>query len=204
MRLSPRVLQTNRQRLLNAFPMRLRKDVDGVCDYLMDKNFDIHSSEQKIILDKEALNIPSRVYFDKPDDTMEKTLTTTQQTILNCLYLRHYNGFIRQRKLEKLVSNTDDYFIIPYVFALLGEYVIEILDVVDKHISDKTMDQYLRFFSENPLHRQKTEARMISYWNEYYRWQYQRFDRYIGKKIFDKIKDGERHFLEDKTCDKRR
>ncbi len=194
MRISTDILKVNRQKLLNAFPTDLKQDVDIVVAFLLDKNFDIHPiAEQEIILNGQKLIIPRRVYFDNPNDIAENNLTFTQQTILNCIYLRHHNGFIRQQRLEKLIDNVDDDFVIPYIFQLLGEYVMEILEVADKHINDKTIENYLKFFIENPKYRQVTESRMISYWNVYYRWgKYKKLNDYIGQQIFNRIKKSER------------
>ena len=194
MRLTSEILQVNRQKLLNAFPIDLKQDVEIVADFLIDKNFDIHPTfEQEIILDGQKLIIPGRVYFDNPTDTAGNSLTINQQTILNCIYLRHHNGFVRQQQLEKLIYNVKDYYVIPFVFQLLGEYVMEILEVADKHINDKTINNYLKFFNENPTYRQQTESRMISYWDVYYRrTKYKNLKEYIGWQIFDRIRKSER------------
>ena len=194
MRLTSDLLQINRQKLLNAFPIDLKQDVEIVADFLIDKNFDIHPTvEQEIILDGQKLIIPGRVYFDNPTDTAGHSLTINQQTILNCIYLRHHNGFVRQQQLEKLIYNVKDYYVIPFVFQLLGEYVMEILEVADKHINDKTINNYLKFFNENPTYRQQTESRMISYWDVYYRrTKYKNLKEYIGWQIFDRIRKSER------------
>ena len=190
MTISTNILNVNRQKLLNAFPTELKQDVEIVVNFLLDKNFDIHPTVvQEVILNGQKLIIPGRVYFDNLSDTTGNNLTLTQQTILNCIYLRHHNGFVRQKRLEKLVDNIDDYFVIPYIFQLLGEYVIEILEVVDKHINDKTINNYLKFFIENPKYRQQTESRMISYWNVYYRrTKHKKLNDYIGRQIFNRIK----------------
>ena len=194
MRISTDILKVNRQKLLNAFPTDLKQDVEIVADFLLDKNFDIHPTvEQEIILNGQKLIIPGRVYFDNPTDTTGKTLNDNQQTILNCIYLRHHNGFVRQKRLEKLIENTNDYFVIPYIFQLLGEYVMEILEVADKHINDKTINNYLKFFTENPKYRQQTESRMIIYWDVYYRrTKYKKLNEYIGQQMFNRIKKAER------------
>lgn len=191
MRIPTDIIKVNRQKLLNAFPTDLKQNVEIVADFLLDKNFDIQPTvEQEIILNGQKLIIPRRVYFDNPTETTGNHLTNMQQTILNCIYLRHHNGFVRQRKLEKLINNTNDYFIIPYIFQLLGEYVMEILEVADKHINDKTIGNYLKFSAENTKYRQQTESRMISYWNKYYRatTTYRKLNNYIGKQIFDRLK----------------
>jgi hypothetical protein len=70
---------------------------------------------------------------------------------------------------------------------------MEILEVADKHINDKTINNYLKFFTENPKYRQQTESRMISYWDVYYRRKkYKKLNEYIGQQIFKRIKKSER------------
>ncbi|MGI8599351.1 MAG: hypothetical protein ACR2KB_08850 [Chitinophagaceae bacterium] len=147
----------------------------------------IHSSTLTIQFENELLTIPYRLYFNEPDGEKENELTDTQKTILNCIYLRHHDGYLRQRRLEKLVDKTD-FWVTPFTLHLLGEYVFEILQVLDKHINDKTIDNYERFVKENLKYWQQTESRMISYWNEYYRRQFPKLNDYLGRHIADRIK----------------
>ena len=128
----------------------------------------IHPTFLTVQLDKEVLNIPYRLYFNGPDKKDEAKLTGTQGTILNCIYLRHHDGHLRERRLRQLLDK-NDYWVIPFTLQLLGEYVLEILEVLGKHINDKNIRNYQRFTKENPKYWQQTESRMISYWNEYYR-----------------------------------
>jgi hypothetical protein len=188
-------------RLVNSFPFSLRHDVEEALRALPHDhnvlladgqvhNSDslIHSTEYKVYFDSELLIIPYRLYFNEPKIEDEKLLSPIQKQILSCIYLRHHNGFIRQKRLEQLVDSTDG-FIIPHTFQLLGEYVVEILEVLDKHINDKTIDKYFQFITENKKYWQQTESRMISYWNEYYRRpKFPKLEKYIGKQIVDRIK----------------
>lgn len=187
------------QRILNAFPAALLQDVEKVIEILPIKevNNPIHSTEQLLYLDKEALKIPCRIYFNEPGLDKEELLTGLQKTILHCIYLRHHNGYVRQRRLERLVDNTE-YFVIPFTFQLLGEYVMEILEVLEKHINTTTIHGYARFITENPKYWTQTESRMISYWNQYYRHpmypdylppKYPTRKEYVGQKIVDRLKD---------------
>lgn len=196
-----KIANTEKTRLTNGFPSVLRQDVEEAIkalpfDYnvlLADGQTHrvdslIHQNEQTVFLNGEVLKIPSRVYFNEPQADYQNNLTTLQKKILNCIYLRHHNGFVRQKRLEKLLDSTD-YFVIPYTFQLLGEYVIEILEVLDRHINDKTKDEYVKFINENKKYWQQTESRMISYWNEYYRRpKFPKLKGYIGKQIVDRIK----------------
>ncbi len=190
-----------RQRLLNAFPKTLKSDVEAVLNILpFDVNIVkltggqfhkvdnlIHPSTLTIQLENEVLTIPYRLYFNEPVSKKETKLTDTQQTILNCIYLRHHDGYLRQSRLEKLIEK-NEYWVTPFTIQLLGEYVYEILQVLDKHINDKTIDNYERFVKENSKYWQQTESRMISYWNEYYRRQFPKLKDYLGRYIVDRIK----------------
>lgn len=188
MTLTPQILEINKQKIIHSFPSTLKQEVEVVVDFLWDKNFDIHPTvEQAVVLNGESLIIPGRLYFIIPTETMGNDLTELQQTILRCLYLRHSNGFVRQQQLEKLIGKTD-YFITPFVFQLLGEYVIEILDIIHLQITEKTLPNYIRFITENPKYWQQTESRMASYWNEYYRISHKKLTQHMGRKIINRIK----------------
>lgn len=201
-----KIADTEKAQLTNGFPSALRQDVEEVIKALpsdrdvlladgQTHHLDnlIHLNEQTVLLNGEVLKIPSRVYFNEPQVDKERCLTTLQRTILNCIYLRHHNGFVRQRRLEQLLDSTD-YLVVPYTFQLLGEYVIEILEVLDHHINGETIDKYVKFINENKKYWQQTESRMISYWNEYYRRpEFPKLRDYIGKQIVNRIKANAQH-----------
>jgi hypothetical protein len=66
---------------------------------------------------------------------------------------------------------------------------MEILEVLNRHINASTIDNYIKFIKENKKYWQKTESRMISYWNEYYRRsKFPKLKDYIGKQIVDRLK----------------
>lgn len=189
-----------REILLNAFPRTLKKDVESVLDILPFHVNDvklsdgrihkienlIHPDFQTVNLDGKFLIIPYRVYFNEPKIEKEQALTNRQKSILNCIFLRHHNGYIRQRRLEK-IENTE-YWVTPFTFQLLGEYVMEILEVLDQQLDDNKLENYKRFAIENPKYFQQTESRMISYWNEYYRRKFPKLKLYVGRIIFDLLK----------------
>jgi hypothetical protein len=190
-----------KDQLKKAFPRALEIDLDVVfevipfdvndvalCNGKTQKvNNLINDSFLDVTLNGEKLTIPYRIYFNEPNPTEEKELTVTQKAILNCLYLRHHNGYLRQRRLEQLVEN-NQYWITPFSFQLLGEYVYEIVEVLEKQLDDYKLENYKHFVIENPTYWQKTESRMISYWNEYYRRRFPKIKDYIGKNIVDQIK----------------
>ena len=198
-----------REKLFNALPAALRQDVEKVIEILPLNDHNvllvdgqihkvndlIYPNEQVVSLDNEALKIPCRIYFNEPSPDKEELLTDLQKEILNCIYLRHHNGFIRQRRLMKLIDKTD-YFVVPFVFQLLGEYVMEIIEVSQMQIIPN-IDNYVKFINENQKYWTQTESRVISYWNEYYRRpmypnylppKYATRKEYIGQQIVDRLK----------------
>jgi hypothetical protein len=185
-------------KLSNSFPVALKQDVEKVLEIItFGKDISIADNFITVNHNKEVIHLPYRIYFDEPSLEKEKTLTELQSTILQCIFLRHHNGFVRQRRLELLIDTTD-YFIVTFIFQLLGEYVMEILEVLDNHINEKNIGHYIRFIQENPKFWQLTESRMISYWNVYYRQprypdylppKYATQEEYIGQKIIDRLKN---------------
>lgn len=69
---------------------------------------------------------------------------------------------MRQRQIERLVASSEPW-IAPFVTQLCDEYVIEILDAVEAHLSSMDQHTYGAFFRENSLFFQRTRDRMISY-----------------------------------------
>lgn len=194
--------------ILQAFPSILQQEVEKVIDILPVHEFNVlpvddkihfpdkllHNTFQTVYLDGEELKIPYRLYFNEPCYKKEISLTDLQKTILNCIYLRHHNGFVRQQRLKKLLTRTDN-FIIPFSIQLLGEYVIEILEVLAEHTGLNT-DRYIKFINDNQNFWNISKSRVISYWNEYYRRpqypnylppKYAGLQDYIGQKIVNKL-----------------
>lgn len=187
-------------RLFKAFPEELRQDVEKVVailpwddhqtvwqgQTLTTKNF-IGLDEVDIILEGKPVTIPYRVYLKEPLRSDECLLTEVQKDILNCIYLLHNDGFVRQKRLQKVLDKPD-YFITPYLFCLLGGYVVEILEILEKHISPQTIGNYIKFIRENESFWHKTESRIISYWSVYYRKQFPEISNYVGGRILTKLK----------------
>jgi len=118
----------------------------------------------------------------------ENELTELQKDILNCFYLRHLDGFVRQKRLGLLLDK-DGYFVIAYKFGLLGEYVVEILEDLQKHITPDTIDSFVKFANDNEKYFNRIKSKMVSFWNAHYRWKFQKLKYYVGRQNIDKIKN---------------
>jgi hypothetical protein len=169
--------------LIAAFPEALRSDVGVVANFIGGGN--ATDRGLPVVLRGESLNIPYRIY-DDPDETLLARLNETQAVVYACLLTRHHDGHVRQRQIERLVASSEPW-VAPFVMQLCGEYVIEILDAVEEHLSSMDQRTYGAFFRENSLFFQRTRDRMISYWDCYYRWLYKREVDYVGFRLFDRF-----------------
>lgn len=199
---------TYREILLVAFPEELKEDVLVVLDTLpLDINTVtvynnegvagsslIHRSKYAVRFNNDILSISYRIYFNEPDPIAVRKLTETQRKILNCIYLKHHNGYIRQHQLEALAGLNEDW-LIPHTLDLLGDYVLEILQILDRVITDDNILYYRAFIKDNPKYWQRIVSRMTSYWNRYYRWDgvgnrkgaFPDFANYPGKQIVERL-----------------
>jgi hypothetical protein len=171
--------------LITAFPEALRSDVSVVADLMGGSNATDRGLQ--VVVQGESLNIPYRIY-DDPDETLFACLNEIQAIVYACLLTRHHDGHVRQRQIERLAASSEPW-VAPFVMQLCGEYVIEILDAVEAHLSSMDQHTYGAFFRENSLFFQRTHDRMISYWDCYYRWLYKREPDYVGFRLFDRFRE---------------
>jgi hypothetical protein len=156
--------------LSTAFPARFADDVRAVvaimpaarlwCDELL-----------TVDVDGESVSFPYRIYHDEPAPAAKAGLTPTQRLLLDCLYTRNHNGWVRQRRLAAVLGSREP-FVAPFVVQLAGEYVLEIVRTV------ADWRPYADFAARNPAFVKRTMVRAISYWNEYYRRGYQGYRDY--------------------------
>lgn len=181
----PAVNATLFSSFIAAFPKSLRSDVCVVADLIGGGN--ATDDGLQVVVRGESLNIPYRIY-DDPDETLFACLNETQAIVYACLLTRHHDGHVRQRQIERIVA-TSEPWVAPFVIQLCGEYVIEILNAVEAHLSSMDQHIYRAFFRENSLLFQRTRDRMISYWDCYYRWLYKREADYVGFRLFNRFRE---------------
>ncbi|MFJ5678284.1 hypothetical protein [Streptomyces sp. NPDC093097] len=170
--------------LVAAFPSRLAGDVRSVLAVMPVATFS-PVGPFPVEVQGETVTIPSRIYHGEPDAGMERPLTGTQQLILHCLYSRHGDGRVRQRRLGQIVASSEPW-VAPFVVQLIGEYVVEILEEIREGLpgldvpgsSQRVL--YGEFITRNPSFFARTERRVVSYWSCYYRWKYPVFGTYPG------------------------
>ncbi len=168
-----------------AFPSYLHKDAGKIADFLQQnapKDFKTIGTEA-VCLNGEFLELPQRVYFGEFNI---QNLTLVQEQMLNCLYLCHCNGHLREHYLRKVLEVKED-FILPFIAKLFGDYVIEILEVLNHELPKDTRYKLKVFFRENPSYQKRIESRIASYWDCFYRNAHPNFKKYVGYQLFQTI-----------------
>jgi hypothetical protein len=138
------------------------------------------------------LELPYRVYFQEPVPGAAQLLTNRQRQLLHCVYLRHHDGFVRQRHLEQLLASAAlESFTTPCTFSLLSDYVQEILEVLSAHLIPVLLPGYVRLIKENPRYWSQTQGRVASYWDIYYRTSRRgspQFRHYVGNQLLKELR----------------
>ncbi|MFK0174041.1 hypothetical protein ACIQU5_35260 [Streptomyces sp. NPDC090306] len=178
--------------LITAFPAELASDAEAVLAVMPASRLRPHAPFSVAVGDQQVL-IPGRLYNDEPSTDAVASLSSRQRQLLHCLYSRHCDGVVRQRHLENVVGSTDPW-VVPFVVQLAGEYVVEILVVICDELRDLATPgtrghlAYGQFIVDNPAFFARTQRRVVSYWNCYYRGTYASFRGYPGCTLLDLLR----------------
>lgn len=175
--------------LSKGFPPEFKDSVNNVVSIIPQtntNNIDVAFSNQFITYDLNGFSItmPYRNYFLEPTCKEIENLNKIEKTILSCIYSRSYDGFVRAKHINILFSLGYPNWVIPYIFKVSDEYVIEILQLVYDQLSNVDTQQFKLFCQNNFSSFVLSYNRMISYWNEFYRFDCYRFKDYVGRKLF--------------------
>nr|WP_281155737.1 hypothetical protein [Streptomyces sp. HYC2] len=178
--------------LAAAFPSRLAGEVRAVLA-VMPETQHPPMSPFPVQVSGESVAIPYRIHHDEPLTGTEGSLTANQRLILHCLYSRHGDGRIRQRRLEQVVGSGEPWAA-PFVVQLVGEYVLEILEAIRCGLPDLATPGstpwllYGDFVARNPAFFMRTERRVVSYWSCYHRHRYPVFGTYPGCLLLESLR----------------
>lgn len=168
-----------------GFPIGLRDDVSKVVNLIPNVNVGTSENNIQYILNGETIKFPYRVYFLDASNEILNKLTLRQQMVLHCIYSRSCDGFIRQSHLQALLLMEYEDLAIPYIVKICDEYVVEILEMTYTILKEQNTERIKSFCHENDKLFCKSYARMISYWNEFYRDRCYHYHKYIGRKLFE-------------------
>lgn len=186
-----------KNQMKKAFPNRFENDIECLFNELEFQADHFHSHVEEYCVNEELISIPCRIYIDFEIFDME-SLSCLQKRIVLCYFTRHHNGYTREKCLKRILeSGTISDFELPYLILLCGEYVLQITTEAFNGIRMVTDNDIIQFISKNYNQIQRLEARMISYWNEYYRRSvdgitfnrdYLKWENYIGHNILSYLK----------------
>ena len=174
---------------INGFPDELKNDVSRVMSLIPHStynNVSIGTSEEHIdcFLNGNLITFPYRMYFIDVVDDIYSKLDIKQKMILHCVYSRSCDGFVRQKHIQSLISMDYKDWAIPYIVKVCDEYVVEILEIIYDMLKEHDTQLFKSFCKNNVDSFRKSYARMISYWNEFYRDRCYHFHQYVGRKLF--------------------
>lgn len=137
----------------------------------------------------ERMLVPSRIYCDRSalDDVQR---SSRELLLLHCFFTRHHDGFVRERSLRNIIESTEPW-VMPFVVQLAGEYVVEIIEVIDANRRHLSANEYRTFLRENPEFYARTRDRVVSYWDCYYRFRERKsYPGFVLRDFFDSLLAG--------------
>ena len=163
----PGEVNRSKDELFQSFPLALRDYVRTALSVLPEDRYSSNWRFFSVRLGEELLSIPNRIYFDLPV-LQTAQLTELQSELLDCLLTRHHDGIVRQKHLARIIRS-QNIWIPCFVVPLVGEYVVEILQVIQENLPRLDTSAYADFVRANPEFLALTDQRVISYWDCYYR-----------------------------------
>jgi hypothetical protein len=118
--------------LATAFPAELRKHALAALEAFPEPELP-PSRKFSVRLGSQTVDIPYRIY-NSPGLIVTHRLTDLEMNLADCLLTRHHNGFVRQQHLGRIIHLRHSW-IPPFVLQLLGEYVVEIIEVINDNLS---------------------------------------------------------------------
>lgn len=179
-----------RNSIFAAFPESLHDDVDFVIN-VIEKELSVSEridynprtpSRVFTLLSDEKVSIPYRIWLDENADDI--ALTPTQQKILHCIYSRSTDGYVREKHIRAILESDIPFWAFPFVLKLCDEYVCEILSSIYDCLRGRDNSDIQAFCQMNLSYFLYSHARMISYWDYFYRDRCYKYKDYIGKKLY--------------------
>ena len=147
------------------------------------ERFPVQAEGQRVL-------IPARLHFGS--DQLLLPESDEAWLFARALQTRSNDGFERQRAARDLLADLQPWGA-PFIVALIGEYIVEILDDIASALTPESIQTLVSFIIENAAYWNTTKRRVASYWNVYYRGRncetrrtYRR-DEYIGYKLIDQL-----------------
>ena len=163
-----RHLEDEVARVAAGFPTSLAADVRAVMDIIPEAAHPVHVYEAVTAwVSGDSVTIPNRVYFPLPSQKDVASLDRIQTCVLNAIYSRHHDGYVREAHVASL-CRCEEPWAMPYIALLLSEYVIEIAEAIEQS-GGPDLALMRAFSADNPDLCRLISKRMVTYWSMYYR-----------------------------------
>jgi len=165
--------------LRSIFPQSLSPAISRVAEILPTSRFEPTfdreyaslsiGSIRQVLVDNEWLNLAGRIYNSEPDEGTFAAEAPLVQAIMSCVYSRSHDGYVREKYLRRILALAYPWTA-PFVFQLVGEYVVEITQLIAANSAAFLMHEHYRaFIRDNPDFLTLLWARAVSYEDCYYR-----------------------------------
>jgi hypothetical protein len=171
---------------LHAFPSDLSESVQSVLPLLVEGQLRPPSEGFNSEVRGGFLTIPYRVYY-RPERVRNLAQSAREGVIVACLGSRHYDGFLREECLARVLS-VETPWVVPFVVQLMGEYVLPILQLIERAMPTLREAFYVEYVSKNRVLFETIGRRTVSYWDAYHRDQYPKLSDYPGFRIHSELR----------------
>ena len=178
-----------------AFPVEIREEVNSLLTKFTIETKHSTQGFETVVIGEEKFEIPYRIYYNPPYSLVNSKFTQKEQEILNCIFSRNENGYIRQKAIQNIIASSNNWTL-PYIVRVIGEYVIEILNDINNNFETINKSNLISFVQQNPKLYNQTRSRISSYWDCYFRRQFPEMlkgirvpeeQRYVGFQLLSKI-----------------
>ncbi|MGH1340362.1 MAG: hypothetical protein ACRBN8_02330 [Nannocystales bacterium] len=177
---------TESDRLRTAFPTALRNDVERALAVLPPTAHPPTQDVGPVLVAGERIRIPHRIYSSEPNEVQLDGLSPLHRKLVACLYTRHHDGFVREKHLRELLRDAERW-VVPFVIQLVGEYVLEVILLLESRAPLFQQPHFVTFARANPDFIDLTKQRAISYWDCYHRHRYPKLKDYPGVKLIEAL-----------------
>jgi hypothetical protein len=132
-------------------------------------------SPEPVAFGDEVLMMPQRLDYSPAAVDAAMSSSGDSAVVAACLGTKSYDGYLRQRSIEALLANPRAWSI-PYLVDALGDYVLEILQVMEGYVPGELEKDYAEYLVANEERFVRLCRRCVSYWNE--------FDRFRCRNLY--------------------
>jgi hypothetical protein len=173
---------------IRAFPSALAQTACSVVPALTEGQLHSPSDGFRVRLREEILEIPYRVYL-QPERVRNSMKGSVPAGVIGaCLGTRHHDGHLREECLATVLC-VEEPWVVPFVVQLVGEYVLPIVERIERTIPRVRETLYAQYVSENRALFETLGRRVVSYWDAYYRTEYPKLSDYPAFRVHANLRE---------------